>query len=46
MVCQHLAKYGGHKYFSSRDMFLVCHVIRQDHVVKGSDDYNDRNPSR
>ena len=33
MLCQHLAKWGGYRYCSSRDMFLVCHVIRQDHVI-------------
>ena len=21
-------------------MFLACHVVKQDHVIKGSDDYN------
>ena len=26
--------------------FLVCHVIKQDHVIKGSDDYNDKKPLR
>ena len=28
MVCHQLAKFGGHRYCSSRDMFLVCHVIK------------------
>ena len=27
-------------------MFLVCHVIKPDQVIKGSGDYNDRSPSR
>ena len=27
-------------------MFLVCYVIKQDHVSKGSGDYNDATPSR
>ena len=44
MVCYHLAKFGGHRYCSSRDMFVVCHVIKQDH--KGSGDYNNRSPLR
>ena len=45
MVCQHLSKFGGHRYCSSRDMmFLVCHVIKQDHVIKGSGGYNNRAP--
>ena len=47
MVCHHLTKFGVHRYCSSRDvMFLVCHVIKQDHVIERSGDYNDRNPSR
>ena len=45
MVCHRLAKFGGHSYCSSRNMFLVCHVIKQDHVIKGLGEYNDRNPS-
>ena len=46
MECHDLAKFGGHKYFSSRDlMFLVCHVIKQDHVIKASGDYNYSSPS-
>ena len=27
-------------------MFLICHVIKQDHIIKGSGDYNDRIPSK
>ena len=47
MICLHLAKFGGHRYCSSREkMFLVCHVIKPDQVIKGSGDYNDRSPSR
>ena len=43
MVCHHLAKFGGHRYCSSRDItFLVCHVIKQGHVIKGSGDYINR----
>ena len=45
MLC-HLAKFGGHRYCISKDMFLVCHVIKQDHVIKGSSDYNDMSLSR
>ena len=45
MVCHHLGKCGGHKYCTSRDiMFLVYHVIKQDHVNKGSAGYNKRSP--
>ena len=34
-----LAKFGG-------DKFLVCQVIKQDHVIKGSGDYSNTSPSR
>ena len=27
-------------------MNLACHVVKQDHVIKGSGDYNDKKPSR
>ena len=27
-------------------MFLICHVIKQDHVINGSSDYNDTRPLR
>ena len=45
MIYHHLAKFDGPRY-SSRDMFLVRHVIKQDHGMKGPGDYNDKNPSR
>ena len=36
MVCHHLVKFGGYRSCSSRDIiFLICHVIKQDHVIKG-----------
>ena len=39
MACHHLAKFGGHRYCGSRNvMFLVCHLIYQNHVIKGSDE--------
>ena len=45
--CHQLAKFGGHRDISGRGvMFLVCHVIKQDHVIQGWDDYNDRSPTR
>ena len=44
MVCHYLAKFGGHRYCSSRDMFLVFHVIKQGHVIIGSSYCNDRSP--
>ena len=43
-VYHHLAKFGGHRRCSSRNIFLVYHVIKQDHIIKGSGDYNDRGP--
>ena len=46
MVYHHLAKFGSHRYCSSKDMFLVCDVIKQDHMNKGSGNYNDWSPSR
>ena len=42
MVYHLLAKFGGHRCFSSRDIiFLVCQMIKQDHIIKESSD-NDR----
>ena len=39
----YLAKFDGHRYCSRRKIiFLVCHVFKQDYVIKGSDDHNDR----
>ena len=46
MVYHHLAKFGGHSYCRSKGMFLVCHVIKQDHTITGSGDYNDSSISR
>ena len=35
MVCHHIAaKLGGQRYSSTRDMFLACQVIKQDHMIK------------
>ena len=28
------------------DMFLFCHMIKQDHMIKRSSGYNDRGPTR
>ena len=36
MVCLHLAKFVSPRYCTSRDTkFLVCHMIKQDYVIKG-----------
>ena len=33
IVCYNVAKIDGHRYSSSKDIwFLVCHVIKQDHL--------------
>ena len=46
MLC-HLAKFGGHRHcISTGIMFLICHVIKQDQVIKGSSDDNDMSLSR
>ena len=43
MLYHYLAKSDGHRYCSSRDIiFFVSHVFKQDYVIKGSGDYNDR----
>ena len=45
MVCRYLTKFVGHRYCRSRDViFLVFHVIKKDHVIKGSCSYNDWAP--
>ena len=41
-----LVKFGGHSYASSKDMFLVYHVIKQDHTIKRSGYYNNSSPLR
>ena len=47
MACHLIIKFGDHRYGSSRYiMILVCHVIKQDHVVKGCSDCKKRNPLR
>ena len=35
MVILYSAKFDGHGYCSSGNMFF-CHVIKEDHVIKGS----------
>ena len=43
----HPVKFGGHKHSDNGDiMVLVCHVISQDHVIKGLYDFEDRSLSR
>ena len=34
-VSYHPAKFGGHRYYGSGDMILICHIFSQYHVIKG-----------
>ena len=45
MTSHQLAKFGGHRQCGSEDVIVVCHVISQDPVIKGSCDFMGRNPS-
>ena len=46
MVSHHPTKFHGHRHCGSGDkMVLVCHVISQDHVIKGSFDFMGGRPS-
>ena len=46
MVGHYLARSGGHSYCSSRDIILfVCHLIKENRVIKVSGDYNDTSTS-
>ena len=47
MISHIPAKFGGHKYRGSEDIiFLVCHVISQDHVIKRYSNVMGTSPSR
>ena len=47
MVSHQPDKFAGHRHCGSGDiMILVCHVILQDHLIKGSCDSTPRRPSR
>ena len=42
----HPAKFDGHSHFGSGViMILVCHLISQDHMIKGSEDFMGGTPS-
>ena len=44
-VCHHSSKFGAHRGCESGDiMVLVCDMILQDHVIKGSCDFMDGRP--
>ena len=41
------AKFGDHRHSDSGDiMVLICHIISQDHLIKGSWDFTGWSPSR
>ena len=45
MVSPTPAKCGGHRHRGNRDiMFSVCHMISQDHAIKGSSNNTSRIP--
>ena len=36
MVCHHDDTFGDHRHYNSEDMmFLICHVVSHDYMVKG-----------
>ena len=47
MLSHHPVKFTGYRHCGSRDLIvLVCHVILQDHVIKGLRDFMGRSTSR
>ena len=47
MVSYHSTKFGGHRHCSSEDIkVLVCQVISQDHLIKGSFDFMGKSHSQ
>ena len=47
MLSHDLANFGGHRHCGSRDIILlVCHVILQGYLIKGSCDFMSRSPSQ
>ena len=47
MVSHHPNKFGGHRYCGIGDIIvLVCNLITQDHVIKGSSAFIGSSPSR
>ena len=46
-MSHHSNKFGGHRHCGIGDItILVCHVISQDHVIKGLCPFIDSSPSR
>ena len=46
MVFHHPEKFGDHKHCDNGYMFLICHMILQDHVTKEPCDFIGRYSSR
>ena len=44
IVCHHSAKFGGHT-IAVMAIFLICHLISEEHMIKGSFDNMGRRPS-
>ena len=44
IVCHHSAKFGDHT-IAVMAMFLICHLISEEHMIKGSFDNMGRRPS-
>ena len=40
MVSHYPVKFGGHRHCGRRDMFLICHMISQDHMTQQPRDYS------
>ena len=43
-VCNELVKFSGHRHSGRGDILLICHMILQGHVIKGSCDFLAKNP--
>lgn len=47
ILCYKLAKFGDYRRCDSgKIMFVICHVIPRDHVIKESHDFISKRPSR
>ena len=47
MVSHHPANFDDHRHYDGGEiMFLICHVILQDHVSQEARDFVDKSPSR
>ena len=39
LLSNHFATFGGHKHSGSKNVFLVCHMILRDYIIKESCDF-------